>query len=108
MAWSARRDRLQGVGLDLALPYLLLAPSVLIALAVFIYPLWDGLRASTWFYRYGKPLRDIGLDSYARLWGDEQFLNSLWVTLRFVTLSVAIETVLGLALALFCLREFRG
>ena len=33
---SARRERLQGVGLDLALPYLLLASSVLIALGVLI------------------------------------------------------------------------
>jgi multiple sugar transport system permease protein len=105
---SARRARLQGAGFDLALPYLLLAPSVLIVFAVLIYPLWDGLRASTQFWRYGKPLNDIGLDNYLALWSDPQFLNSLWVTVRFVGLSVAIETVLGLALALFCLREFRG
>jgi multiple sugar transport system permease protein len=103
-----RRARLQGTGPDLALPYLLLAPAVLIVLAVLVYPLWDGLRASTKFYRYGKPLRDVGWDNYARLWEDEQFRNALWVTVRFVTLSVGIETVLGLALALFCLREFRG
>jgi len=105
---SARRARLQGAGFDLALPYLLLAPSVLIVLAILIYPLWDGLRASTQFWRYGKPLNDIGLDNYIALWSDPQFINSLWVTVRFVGLSVAIETVLGLALALFCLREFRG
>jgi multiple sugar transport system permease protein len=104
----ARRERLGGAGLDTALPYLLLAPSVLIALGVLVYPLWDGLRASTKFYRYGKPVRDIGLDNYLQLWTDDQFLNSLWVTVRFVSLSVAIETVLGLALALFCLREFHG
>jgi multiple sugar transport system permease protein len=102
------RGRQKGAGLDLALPYLLLAPGVLIVLAVLVYPLWDGLRASTKFYRYGKPLRDIGWDNYTRLWEDEQFRNALWVTVRFVTLSVGIETVLGLALALFCLREFRG
>ena len=103
-----RRGRQQGAGLDLALPYLLLAPGVLIVLAVLVYPLWDGLRASTKFYRYGKPLRDIGWDNYTRLWEDEQFRNALWVTVRFVTFAVGIETVLGLALALFCLREFRG
>ncbi len=103
-----KRSRLQGAGLDLALPYLLLAPSVLIVLAVLVYPLWDGLKASTQFWRYGKPLRGIGLAPYLRPWTDHQFLNSLWVTVRFVGLSVAIETVLGLALALFCLREFRG
>jgi multiple sugar transport system permease protein len=92
----------------LALPYLLLSPSLLITFVVLVYPLWDGIRASTKFYRYGKPLRDVGLENYVRLWFDDQFRNSLWVTLRFVTLAVAIETVLGLALALFCQREFRG
>ncbi|MBA3517635.1 MAG: sugar ABC transporter permease [Rhizobiales bacterium] len=102
------RERAQGAGLDRALPYLLLAPSILIVLVVLVYPIWDGLRASTKLYRYGRPLRDIGFDNYLRLWGDEQFLNSLWVTVRFVGLAVAIEAVLGLALALFCLREFRG
>jgi len=102
------RERLQGAGLDLALPYLLLAPSVLIVLGVLVYPLWDGLRASAMLYRYGSPVENIGLQNYVQLWSDEQFRNSLWVTLRFVTFSVAIETVLGLALALFCLREFRG
>jgi multiple sugar transport system permease protein len=107
-ALSRRRDRLQGAGLETALPYFLLAPSVLIALAVLVYPLWDGIRASTKFYRFGKPVREIGLDNYINLWTDGQFLNSLWVTVRFVALSVGIETVLGLALALFCLREFSG
>jgi len=103
-----RRDRLQGAGFDLALPYLLLAPCVLIVLGVLVYPLWDGLRASAMLYRYGKPVAAVGFDNYLQLWSDPQFLNSLWVTVRFVFFSVAIETVLGLALALFCLREFRG
>jgi multiple sugar transport system permease protein len=104
----ASRERLQGAGLDLALPYLLLAPSVLIVLGVLVYPLWDGLRASTKLYRYGTVLRDVGFQNYLHLWSDQQFRNALWVTIRFVTFSVAIETVLGFALALFCLREFRG
>jgi len=107
-ARSIARQRLQGAGLDFALPYLLLAPAVLIALAILLYPLWDGVRASLFFYRYGKPVRAVGLDNYLRLWTDDQFINSLWVTVRFVALSVAIETVLGLALAVFCVREFRG
>ena len=102
------RGRFQGAGLDLALPYLLLAPSVLITFIVLVYPLWDGLKASTKFYRFGKPLRDVGLGNYLALWSDSQFLNSLFVTVSFVTIAVAIETVLGLALALFCQREFRG
>jgi multiple sugar transport system permease protein len=50
----------------------------------------------------------VGFDNYIQLWSDPQFLNSIWVTVRFVFFAVAIETVLGLALALFCLREFYG
>ena len=102
------RERVQGAGLDLALPYLLLAPSVLIVLAVLVYPLWDGLRASTQLYRYGRPIAFVGLDNYWRLLSDPQFLNALWVTVRFVAFAVALETALGLGLALFCLREFTG
>src|SRR4029077_16139349 len=102
------RERVQGAGLDWALPYLLLAPSVVIVLAVLVYPLWDGLRASAQLYRYGRPIAFVGLANYWRLWSDPQFLNALWVTVRFVAFAVAIETVLGLALALFCLREFTG
>ena len=105
---ATRRERIQGAGLDGALPYLLLAPSMLIVLVVLVYPLWDALRASTMFYRYGKAVRAVGFDNYLRLWSDDQFLNALFITLRFVALSVAIETVLGLALAMFCVREFRG
>jgi len=103
-----RRDRLQGAGLDAALPYLLLAPSLLVVMAVLLYPLIDGLRASTKFYRYGKPLRDVGIDNYVQLWSDPQFLNSLLVTVSFVTSAVILETIFGFALALFCSREFIG
>jgi multiple sugar transport system permease protein len=102
------RSTIRGAGPGTALPYLLLAPSLFVVLTVLVYPLWDGVKASLYFYRYGKPLRFVGFDNYILLWTDSQYLNSLVVTLKFVTLSVAIETVLGLALALFCLREFRG
>ncbi len=81
---------------------------MLIALAVLVYPLLDGLRASTKFYRFGSPLREVGLHNYIQLWSDPHFVNALLVTVRFVTLSVALEAVIGLALALFCLNEFRG
>lgn len=104
----APRERLQGAGLDRALPYLLLAPAVLVVLAVLVYPFIDGIQASTQFYRFGRPIEGVGLQNYKDLWSDPQFRNALWVTVKFVTLAVALETVLGLALALFCARELRG
>jgi multiple sugar transport system permease protein len=97
---------MQGAGLDRALPYLLLAPSLLLVLAVFVYPVYDGIRASLHFYRFGRALDFVGLENYRRVLGDERFRDSLLVTLKFVFLAVSIETVLGLALALLCAREF--
>jgi len=104
----APRERLQGAQLDRALPYFLLAPAVLVVLAVLVYPFVDGIQASTQFYRFGRPIKSVGLENYTDLWSDPQFRNALWVTVKFVTLAVALETVLGLALALFCARELRG
>jgi len=99
--------RVQGAGLDRALPYLLLAPAVLVALAVFVYPVLDGIRASLHFYRFGRALDYVGLENYRDVLADERFRDALWVTLKFVFLAVSIETVLGLALALLCARELR-
>ncbi len=96
---------MQGAGLDRALPYLLLAPSLLLVLAVFVYPVYDGIRASLHFYRFGRALDFVGLENYRRVLGDERFRDSLLVTLKFVFLAVSVETVLGLALALLCARE---
>lgn len=91
-----------------AFPYLLLAPSLLVVLCVFVYPVFDGLSASTLNFRFGKPSGFVGFDNYLRLLGDPQFLNSLWVTVKFLALAVPLETVLGLALALFFQNEFPG
>ncbi len=102
-----RRRLLGESGLDTVLPYLLLAPTVLLVLAVLVYPLLDGARTSTGFYRFGRRLRDVGWSNYTQALHDSAFIGSLVTTLQFVALAVAIETALGLALALLCAREVR-
>jgi len=103
----ARRRRFGESGLDSVLPYLLLAPTLVLVLAVLVYPMVDGLRTSTGFYRFGRRLRDVGWGNYTQALGDPAFLESIVTTMEFVALAVAIETVLGLALALLCSRELR-
>jgi len=99
------RARVTGAGLDRALPFLLLAPAILVVLLVFLYPLYDCVRASLHFYRFGRALQNVGLDNYRDVLTDERFQQSMVVTLKFVALAVSIETVLGLGLALLCARE---
>jgi multiple sugar transport system permease protein len=104
-AQRTARARQQGAGFDRALPYLLLAPAVLLVLAVVVYPLISGVQTSTQFYRFGTAISHVGLDQYRQALDDPLFTGALWTTLKFVVAAVAIETILGLGLALLCLRE---
>jgi multiple sugar transport system permease protein len=98
---------LRGSGLDRALPYLMLGPTLFLVLGVIVYPLIDGLRSSTGFYRFGRLVRNVGLDNYRQAFADPAFLEALLTTARFVFLAVTIETVLGLGLALLVAGERR-
>lgn len=104
-AAASRRAREQGAGLERALPYLLLAPAILLLLALVVYPLFYGVRESFLGYRYGHSIGSVGLQNYKDLYSDPYFREALWVTLKFVFLAVALETVLGLGLALLAARE---
>jgi multiple sugar transport system permease protein len=98
---------LRGSGLDRVLPYLMLGPTLFLVLGVIVYPLIDGLRSSTGFFRFGRLVRDVGLDNYRQAFADPAFLEALLTTARFVFLAVTIETILGLGLALLVARERR-
>lgn len=99
------RRRVQGAGLERALPYLLLAPALLLILVVIVYPIGYGVRQSFLGFRFGHPVADVGFDNYRQLFSDPYFGQALWVTLKFVLIAVPIETVLGLALALLVAKE---
>ncbi len=106
-AAPARRKRVRGAGLERALPYLFLAPALLLILAVIAYPLVRGGQISTEFYRFGRPLHGVGLDNYRDALKDKVFRQAVWTTVKYVFFAVLFETVIGFALALLCLRELR-
>jgi multiple sugar transport system permease protein len=98
-----RRNRL-----DRALPYLLLLPAAVVLGLVSLYPIWAGAHASLTTYLYGRPIAGAGLKNYTDTWHDPVFWQAMRTTLKFVVLAVAIETVLGLALAMLVARDLRG
>ncbi|MFH1604718.1 MAG: sugar ABC transporter permease [Pseudomonadota bacterium] len=93
--------------LDRPLWYLL--PGALLLAAVTLFPLghviWLSLQRRSLLQ---GPPRFIGLDNYLRLAADERFWNALGNTAYFATVSVALELVLGLAIALVMERFSRG
>lgn len=82
-------------------------PAFVAMAGVAAYPLYYGIRASFEHYRYGRQVGGAGLDNYRRVLHDEVFWQAVGTTAKFVALSVSIETVLGLGLALIVNREIR-
>ena len=80
--------------------YILLAPVILYAIALTIFPLLYALYLSVTNYSFGKPtIRIVGLDNYVRIFQDYRVYNSLKVTLLITAVAVPIELALGLILA---------
>ena len=98
---------MRGVGLERALPYLFLAPALVLVLAVIAYPLIRGVQISGDFYRFGRVLKSVGLDNYREALDDKIFRAAVWTTIKYVFFAVLFETVIGFSLALLCLKELR-
>ncbi len=103
-----RGGRLSG---DRRLGYALVAPVVILLLAVTAYPLFYNLWNS--FHHVdlseaGSGQSFVGADNYTKMFGSSVWLASLERTLAFTAVSVAIETLVALALALMLHRRFRG
>ena len=88
---------------DWALPYLLIAPTVAVLLALSIYPLLYAIKvafqneSSSWTFA-----------NFTRLASDSFFLSALWHTLIYATVALTFEFLLGLGLALLLDRPLRG
>lgn len=88
---------------DKYLKYTLLLPSILILLAVSIFPFIYALRASLFDVSAINLLKTwnfVGLRNYKSLFSDRIFWNALLLTLEYLLFAVAVEYLLGLALAL--------
>ena len=100
------RDRLDlGSGFT---PYFLVLPTVIAILAVAAYPILN----SIWLSLLDSPLspsaKFIGLGNFVQLFQSSDFRGSIGTTFYFSIISVALETVLGLAIALLINGTFPG
>ena len=94
---------------DRYLPYLLLAPA-LILLAGMLYPFGLGLYYSftSYWLQYPNRFRFVWFDNYIDLLGEPLFLRALEFTLGFTLLAVLLQVGLGLAVALFLHARIPG
>lgn len=91
------------------LPYLLLAPMVLIVIIFFVVPSAQSLYLS--FYRV-SPLGDrklfVGLENFARLVSSHDYLNSLVVSVKFALIVVLVGLSASLGAAVVANQRLRG
>jgi multiple sugar transport system permease protein len=92
------------------LAYLLIAPAVILMLAVTAYPIGYAIWLSLQRYNLASPadIKFVGLANYQTILTDKYWWTAFFVTLVITVISVAIEFVLGLALALVMHRTIFG
>ena len=90
-------------------PYFLVAPTIIIIALVAVYPIIDSVRLSL----LDNPLVPsgatfVGLRNYLQIIGDPAFRSSIGITVVFSVVSVALETLVGFAVALLMNQMFPG
>ena len=89
--------------------WLLVAPAVCLILALSIFPLLFSLWVSFVNYDFQIPGHAfVGLKNFRQVVSDPVARYSLWVTVWLTAACVAIEFLLGLALAMAMVATFRG
>jgi ABC-type sugar transport system permease subunit len=96
---------------DRRLGYALVAPVVILLLAVTAYPLvynlWNSFHAVNLSVA-GSSHKFVGLHNYTKMFGSSEWVGALERTAAFTAVSVFLETVAALGLALMLNRRFRG
>src|SRR5262249_61432223 len=90
------------------LPYLLSLPALLICIGILI-PFFTAAYYSTLRFRLNLPALKgfIGVDNYVNFLSDAAFWNTVKISLLYAGLTVGIELVFGLAIALLLQKPTR-
>ncbi|HCO49372.1 MAG TPA: sugar ABC transporter permease [Spirochaetaceae bacterium] len=85
-------------------------PAVAFVVVMMLFPVIYTLFLSftNWNLTSGMPLSLVWFKSYLRVFNEPRFISAVGRTFSFTLLAVAVETVLGLALALLLNRDFKG
>ncbi len=102
--------KLRGLS-DRAIAWWFITPTILLLLAINIFPLLWSIYLSFTNYKANRASRGvewIGLENYQRILTDADIWISMQVTAHFVFWSILIEVSIGFGLALLIDKRFRG
>jgi len=96
---------------DKGLAWLFITPTVVLLLAINIFPLFWAIYLSFTNYRANRPnevIKNVGLSNYQRILGDQDIWIAMQATAHFVFWTIALQTLIGFSLAYLIDRKFRG
>lgn len=102
--------RVRGLS-DRAIAWLFITPTIVLLLAINIFPLIWTIRLSFTNYRANRPnapVRDLGLGNFTSILTDADVWAAMQVTAHFVFWTILLQTLIGFALAWLIDRKFRG
>ena len=102
--------RVRGLS-DRAIAWIFIAPTIVLLLAINIFPLVWTLRLSFTNYRANRPnavVSGVGIANYVSVLTDPDVWAAMQATAHFLFWTILLETVIGFGLAYLIDRRFRG
>ncbi len=102
--------RVQGLS-DRAVAWLFIMPTMVLLLAINIFPLLWAIYLSFTNYKANRPNRAIewvGTRNYERILNDSDIWHNMLVTAHFLSWTMFFQVILGFGLAWLINRQFRG
>ena len=96
---------------DRMVAWIFIAPTILLLLAINIFPLIWAIQLSFTNYRANRPnevVKNIGLQNYERILTDTDTWIAMQTTAHFVFWTIVLQTLIGFTLAYLIDRKFRG
>ena len=96
---------------DKAVAWIFITPTLLLLLAINIYPLIYAVSMSfTNFYanKLGKEIKWVGLKNYVKILGKEAIWERMQITASFMFWTLLLQAIIGLGLALLLNKKFKG
>jgi multiple sugar transport system permease protein len=96
---------------DGVIAWIFIAPTMLLLLAINIFPLIWTIWLSFTNYRANRPnaaVRNIGIDNYDSIMTDPDIWAAMQATAHFVFWTILLQTLIGFSLAYLINRRFRG
>lgn len=96
---------------DRGIAWLFVTPTIILLLAINIFPLIWTIILSFTNYRVNRPNKDvdwIGLRNYERILGDSDIWMMMQNTAHFVIWTIVLQVIIGFSLAYLINKKFRG